>query len=82
LVFGLEAECASEGAGVLVASATQFPAIKNGTEAEAYSPESHCEMCGNPEENLIYVILHCPVAKRFWAEVKKILWVVYSKSSS
>ena len=35
-IYGMEAECASEGKGVLVASSTQLLAIKIGTETEAY----------------------------------------------
>lgn len=36
------------------------------------APESQCEMCGASEENLFHVIFECPVAKRFWVQVKNI----------
>lgn len=35
--------------------------------------ESFCEFCGDPEETLYHVVFDCPVAKRFWSEVKKSL---------
>jgi hypothetical protein len=35
--------------------------------------ESLCEVCGDPEESIYHVIWQCPVAKRFWAEVKKLM---------
>jgi hypothetical protein len=34
--------------------------------------ESFCDLCGDPEESVYHVCLHCPAAKRFWAEVKKL----------
>jgi hypothetical protein len=40
------------------------------------APESHCEMCGDPEEDLVHVVLNCPVAKRFWVEVKQFSGVI------
>jgi len=33
--------------------------------------ESFCEYCGDPEETLYHVAIQCPLARRFWAEVKK-----------
>lgn len=40
------------------------------------SKESYCEMCGEPDESLFHVFFDCPVAKRFWYEVKKVSGVV------
>ena len=34
--------------------------------------ESFCEYCGDPEETLYHVAIQCPLARRFWAEVKKV----------
>lgn len=34
------------------------------------SQESYCELCGDPEEMVFHVVFSCPVAKRFWAEVR------------
>ena len=33
--------------------------------------ESHCEVCGSRDETLLHVFFDCPLAKRFWKEVKK-----------
>lgn len=38
--------------------------------------ESHCEMCGDADESLYHVFLQCPVARRFWSEVKKVSGVL------
>jgi len=32
--------------------------------------ESHCELCGDPDESLCHIVFLCLAAKRFWAEVK------------
>jgi len=32
--------------------------------------ESHCELCGDPDQSLYHIVFLCPAAKRFWAEVK------------
>lgn len=37
--------------------------------------ESYCEVCGDPAESLYHVFFRCPVAKRFWKEVKKLTGV-------
>lgn len=37
--------------------------------------ESYCETCGDPDETLYHVFFQCPLAKRFWAEVKSLLGV-------
>lgn len=37
--------------------------------------ESFCEVCGDPDESLYHVIFRCPVARSFWAEVKKVAGV-------
>lgn len=34
--------------------------------------ESFCEMYGDPDESVYHVAFLCPVAKRFWAEVKRL----------
>lgn len=36
---------------------------------------SFCEMCGDQDESLYHVFFLCPVAKRFWNEVKKLTGV-------
>lgn len=33
--------------------------------------ESFCEACSDPEESLYHVMFQCPLARRFWAEIKK-----------
>jgi len=33
--------------------------------------ESHCEMCESRDDSLFHVFFDCPIAKRFWEEVKK-----------
>jgi hypothetical protein len=38
--------------------------------------ESYYEMCGDLDESLYHVFFQCPVAKRFWSEVKKVSGVV------
>jgi hypothetical protein len=35
--------------------------------------ESFYEVCGDPEESVYHVIWQCPVAKCFWAEIKRVL---------
>jgi len=37
--------------------------------------ESHCEMCGEDEESLFHVFFACPLARRFWGEVKKLMGI-------
>jgi hypothetical protein len=37
--------------------------------------KSHCEMCGHQEETLFHVFFDCPLAKRFWREVKKVMGI-------
>lgn len=44
---------------------------ESGAKEKACHYGEFCEMCSDPEESLYHVILNCPVAKRFWAEVKK-----------
>lgn len=34
--------------------------------------ESFCDLCGDPDESLYHVAFNCSVARRFWAEVKKV----------
>jgi len=34
--------------------------------------ESHCEMCGDPDETLYHIIFSFTMARRFWMEVKKL----------
>ena len=41
--------------------------------------ESFCEYCGDPEETLYHVAIQCPLARRFWAEVKKVEVVTIPK---
>jgi hypothetical protein len=40
--------------------------------------ESFCEMCGDPDESLYHIIFLCPVARRFWGEVRKQSGVIIS----
>lgn len=35
--------------------------------------ESYCEMCGDPSESLYHVFFTCPMARRFWREIKKLV---------
>jgi hypothetical protein len=35
--------------------------------------EGYCDVCGDPSESLYHVMITCPWAKRFWAEVKATL---------
>jgi hypothetical protein len=37
--------------------------------------ENFCEMCGDPDESVYHVVLLCPVARRFWDEVRKLTGV-------
>jgi hypothetical protein len=67
----LETESASEGACVLVVCSTKLFESTLELKWRHISPESYCELCGDPEETVFHVIFYCPVAKRFWAEVKK-----------
>ena len=34
--------------------------------------ESHCEVCGDPDETLYHIIFSCTVARKFWGEVKNL----------
>jgi len=38
--------------------------------------ESHCEVCGDPDETLYHIIFSCTVARKFWGEVKNLQGVV------
>jgi hypothetical protein len=33
--------------------------------------EAACPTCADPTESLFHVVFECPVARRFWDEVKK-----------
>ena len=37
--------------------------------------ESFCEVCGDPDESLYHVFFLCPVAKRLWAEIKRLFGI-------
>ena len=39
--------------------------------------ESHCETCGHPDEDLFHIVVDCPWARRFWAEVKHVTGKVF-----
>ena len=38
--------------------------------------ESFCEVCGDPDESLYHIFFQCPVARRFWTEVKKLSEII------
>ena len=37
--------------------------------------ESFCEVCGDPDGSLYHVFFLCPVAKRLWAEIKRLFGI-------
>lgn len=39
------------------------------------SEESYCEFCGDPSESMYHIFFSCPMARRFWGEVKQLTGV-------